>query len=398
MELDISKLEKLLYDDDDFKKLTKITNKKKRTIFNIIVKDRDELTFSRVLKYFLDPKEDHNLQDYFLREFLHLLVRNSSNNINDKEVNRIDIDTFNLNDVNVFREYSIGEDGRLDIFIELRDKFACIIENKLFSDEGNEQTLRYEKWAKKNLLNKYEIVLLCYLTPDAQISESDFFNSINFNEIITIFDPERVKSKLNLDNQFLLKNFYEWIKEVKPMNEQTKEICMNIYKKYKEEINMILLHAPTIAAFMQKIAKNINHNNSNVKAHSGKDWLTLCPDEWISNENLKYSKKCSKVWFGYDYKSNENLCLSLVVPNDEKYIEVIKNHSNEIFNKSYDNVKYYKNWGNIYYQLEIWESFIPEDYINEWKRNIKDYSEKIIDTMKKIRPIIEKDIIKIKIY
>lgn len=67
------------------------------------------------------------------------------------------------------------------------------------------------------------------------------------------------------------------------------------------------------------------------------------------------------------------------------------------FNKSYNNVKYFKNWGSIYYQLEIWESFIPEDYINEWEIKIEYYSEKIIDTMKKIRPIIEKDIIKIKI-
>ncbi|MCK4638864.1 MAG: PD-(D/E)XK nuclease family protein, partial [Bacteroidales bacterium] len=137
----ISKLEKL-EEDDDFKKLIDITKKKKKTIFDIIDKKRDELIFSSVLKYFLDPKEDHNLQDYFLHKFFHLLINDNPNNLKIKKVFREILDSSKLSDANVFKEYSIGEDGRLDIVIKLPNKLVCVVEVKLFSYEGNEQTLR----------------------------------------------------------------------------------------------------------------------------------------------------------------------------------------------------------------------------------------------------------------
>jgi hypothetical protein len=382
----ISKLEKL-EEDDNFKKIIGITKKKKRTIFDIIDKKRDELIFSSVLKYFLDPKEDHKLQDYFLHRFLHLLINNNRKNLNKRKANREILDSSNLCKANVFIEYSIGEDGRLDIFIELPNKLACVVEVKLFSYEGNEQTLRYKKWTEKNFSNKYELILLCYLTPDGQKAESDFI-SISFEKIISIFNPEKIKSKSNKDYQFLLENFYEWIKELKPMDKKTKKYCMELYKKYKAEINMILENSPKVL-FMRDTHEYIKNTNSNFEVHYSKNWLNLFPGNWLKNENEKYSK----VRVEYTFLKHDKLHMSLVIPNNEKYIDIIKKHSNKIFNKSYDNIGSFNYYQEIYLYLHKYESFVPEDNIDNWEEIIIDYSVKIVDCMKNVQSIIEKDII-----
>lgn len=389
MEININKIEELLYENDSFMKLKNIIKNKKRTIFNIIVKDSDELTFSRTLKYFFDPQEDHNLNDYFLREFLYkVAILNKSANIN-----RLYFDSLNLTQCNVHREFPIKEYGRIDVFIELKSEFALILENKLYSEEGNEQTKRYEEWASINLSKKYKHLLFCFLTPDGRLAETDKFISISINDIIPIFKNESNFDLLNQDNRYLLEHFSNWMEDLKMTDSNIKKLCQSIYKKYKNEIDLIVENAPTITSFVKDLSNYINKNGSQYVAHSGKDWMTLSPKDWIGNEKLKESSKYSKVRVEFDYFSDSsNFIMALASPNKDEFINIIKNNSNALFNANYDIVQNWNNWGNKYFVFQKWESFQIDDYIEKWDENIKYFAEQIIIKIQNVDNILSKEL------
>lgn len=392
MELDTQKIEELLFDSQEFKELKKLVENKKRTIFNIIAKESDELTFSRILKYFLDPNEDHNLGDYFLRRFISIFIK--LNNISG--ISRLYVDSLNLKNCNVHREFPIKEFGRIDIFIELDKEFALIIENKLYSEEGAEQTKRYENWAKSYISKKYKHLLFCFFSPDGKLAESEYFKSLSIGDVIPIFKNTTLINQLNQDNKFLLEHFSNWMEELKMIDTELIKTCRSIYKKYKNEINIIIENAPTITAFLKDIAISTNKKINEYYAHSATDWFTLSPKKWIEKENLKATAKYSKVRIEYNYIfDSSNLFLTLVIPNSDEFINILKNKSNELFNLEFENIQSWKNWGSIYSPIRKWESFKIEDYIDSWDDSVAEFSTLVLDNMLKVKSLLEEDLMKL---
>ncbi len=387
--MDIVKLEEMLYESDLFIELKNRIQGKQRTIFNIIVKDSDELTFSRTLKYFLDPNESHNLNDYFLREFLYKIA------LADKKTNisRLYFDSIDLSKCNVSREFPIKSYGRIDIFIELNKEFALIIENKLYSDEGVEQTKRYETWAHKEIKQHYNHLLFCYLTPDGRQAESEKFISVSINDIIPIFKNKTIEELLNNDNRFLFKHFSKWMEELNMTDDELKKLCQSIYRKYKGEIKTIMDYAPTITSYVKDIANQINKKNTVYFAHSGKDWLTISPKKWMDDSKLKESSKYSKIRLEYNYfDDSKNFHISLVFPNKNEFINLIKNKSKELFGIDYNNTLSWNNWGNKYISIQKWESFDIDNYIDAWDNNIKEFSVQIIEKMDIVDKILSDEL------
>jgi len=385
MEKNIKKLEQLIYENDDFKALSKLNQKKSKNIFEIIVKDKDELTFSRTLKYYLDPEENHNQKDYFLKKFFHLLIQKE---YYDTDLNRLKIDLFDLNKAQAYREYSIGDGGRIDILIDLPKEVLCMIEVKLLSNEEEGQTDRYFKWAEKDK-HDYKYILCCFLTPEGYAAENDYFIPLGFSDIISIFNKEFLIESMNKNNAFLLKNFINWIKELAPMDKKVKEICRNIYCNFKDEIELIVDYAPTITSFVKEITEHINDKYlKEYFAHNGRDWLTLSPRSWMDKKLLLDSKKYTTIRLEYNY-SSEVLYLLIVIPNQDHISSYLKQNSHEIFKRDFNQVKSWKNWGKLYYVLYSEENFITENIINSWDDKIKNYSTKIIEYFNKLQEILD---------
>ena len=150
---EIQKIEKLIYNDQDFKKITRHVKRNDELIFEIICKENDELTFSRTLKYFLDPSGRHHFKDLPLKQFLKALILKDRKNNNVHNLSLLYIDTLDMDQARVYREYSLNEYGRVDIVIDLAPNIFCMIEVKLHSDEGENQTKGHgvtsRQWPKK---------------------------------------------------------------------------------------------------------------------------------------------------------------------------------------------------------------------------------------------------------
>jgi len=61
------------------------------------------------------------------------------------------------------REYDIGN-GRMDIIIQNpQEGFICVIENKVYASEGDDQLMRYGNWLDKHN-REFPYSALCFLT------------------------------------------------------------------------------------------------------------------------------------------------------------------------------------------------------------------------------------------
>lgn len=378
----LKNIESLLYDDIDFQELRKFSKKKEKSIFHIICKEYDELTFSRTLKFFLDPNEEHNLQEYFLKQFLHSLVKNNSETLKTQNINRIEFDLIDLKTAKVFREYTIGDFGRLDIFIEIAGVLRIIIECKMYSFEGDEQTKRYDDWARETDDPKIKTIK-CYLSPDGHSPASPHFLPLSYNEIYDMFEDESIIKELSLDKQFLLKNFKQWLLDYMEQKQEIIDKCRKIYSKYKVEFDLIFSVMPTLKSFYSSVRDKINSKySSDYLAHSGSYWMSLSPKNWLAIEKLKESQKATILRFEID-SYGEKQYLNLVSPQSGNLHDLIlKTYKKTLQNET--KFESYKDWGKKFYPLELNESFNPENIVNEWEKNIEEYAEKSIKYMKTI--------------
>ena len=342
----IEKIEKILYQDDEFKNIESIILSKNNE-YNILIKDNDELTFSKILKYYLDPEESHGLSARFLRDFLFLLIDNARNyNIGNVELSKIEIEEIEKNEVKVFREYSLGDAGRIDIMIEVKNKLLVLIENKITSDEGINQTNRYYDYAEENM--NYENKLYAYITPDKLFPENENFIPLSFIDIRKIFKNEY--DKLYNNRTIFIKNiFIEWLEDKGPMDRKLKDLCRSVYKNHREALEIIIENAPTISAFMKDISTQINVEFSEkYKAHSGSYWMAVSPKEWIKDNKLKEARNYSSIRLQLEYYP-ELIHFSLVIPGNDILQNKILEKCEEIIGLNKDEVKIWKKLGeNIF--------------------------------------------------
>lgn len=314
----IERIAELIYEDDDFLKITKYIKSRDFHLFSAICRDRDERTLARSIRYFFDPSDYHGLGPKLLRKFLHELVVLEKEKCADSKHSKLHIDLLPLERCSVLREISFGKFGRADVVIDLPGKLYCLVELKLYSSEGTEQTNRYNKFLQSSVEDNYDIVLRCFLTPEGYPAQSDFFTSMSFEVLKKIFDDDEVLSQVNSDNHFLLDHLIRWIKELCPMDDDLKQICRSVYAKFHKEIDLIMQNAPTPTVFLEKVSSKINElAPNNYHAHSGNIWLTVSPTCWLQDKTLRKTKDYSKVYIQLSYDEKDLFHCDIIVPNKE---------------------------------------------------------------------------------
>jgi len=110
-----------------------------------------ELRHSEFIRFLLDPQATHDQGTVFLETFL------SQIGIGDVE---------NLNHARVVGELRI-QNRRLDIFIHIPGILALIIENKIWSIEGDDQVGAYQQWLIENHA-ECKVTRVVFLSPNGQ--------------------------------------------------------------------------------------------------------------------------------------------------------------------------------------------------------------------------------------
>ena len=151
-------------------------------IFNILNITRQELRHSDFLAFLLNPHRSGDIGEQFLRNFLYLLTKQDKINYN-----FIKPPYNSITNVNVYREITV-KDGRIDLLMDLivtKEKpqaVVIVIENKVDSDQHDNQLGKYRDFLYNSKYQEYQKIML-YLTPDSADSGYSEWLEINYELI-----------------------------------------------------------------------------------------------------------------------------------------------------------------------------------------------------------------------
>ncbi len=292
---DIDALEKLVL-DEDFQELSRILKSRPPNIFRILGIETNEVRWSAFLAWLLDPNEDHGLGDRFLRAFLVDVAEKSK----EKTLKINDIRSMKLLEVRVRVEECFEEEGRGDIVIRCRDdNRLCIIENKVRSSEGLDQTKRYfvagERIQKEENFNK---PIYIFLTLRGEQPKCKEFIPFSYKKLVDVLKRITVQDRYISDRaSSLIRQFYQNIEEVLDVeiDNEVRDLCRTIYTQHREAIEMVTGQRPTASSFFKELYNIIKTSYPNFKDHIETNALsrslTLSPIGW-QNQNRSYSDVC----------------------------------------------------------------------------------------------------------
>lgn len=157
------------------------------TYLDILGVSRKEVVHSNFLGWLFDSKSNHTLGDYAVRKLLEVCY----DYLPQKIQGLVAMGKYEISNLNVSREIKTDNSGILDIFMNFNlvkeddtsEKLYIIIENKIESQEHDEQTLKYQQWWENSDL-KDENVLMLYLTPQLEETlSSNRFIKVSYTDL-----------------------------------------------------------------------------------------------------------------------------------------------------------------------------------------------------------------------
>lgn len=198
-------------------------------IYTILGLENSEIRHSNFLAYLFDSKKNLNIGNTLLQNFL------QSANINKH------LYPFNLE--NIFKdgaEIEVSrENNNIDIAINIMGYAVILVENKIWSDEHDNQLFRYKNLVCQRLVNpvdklfqnKIKIPICIYLTPNGRDAKSDNdWVAVGYDKIFAIlrsFAKSKKFGQLTARQKLMILDYIEILE-------------MYIVKKNKEEIKLIL--------------------------------------------------------------------------------------------------------------------------------------------------------------
>lgn len=302
------------------KKYNLINSKKEDfNIFSILRNEYDEVNLHS--KFIVELLKNKNYGKKFIEIFLE----------------KLEIQVFNYENINIFSEYSKGINGRIDILLEFskgKEKKAIIIENKIYAEDQIGQLNRYYySMINKNYSNdELEIV---YLTLDGSEPNEESIKGLTKEE----------KEKIIIISY--KENIIEWIdvciKEVAevPIIRETLIQYKNLLKKItgKEERKLI-----------NEIEELVLSNNEYLKMIYKIDDVLR---EIKIDLQFKFWKKLEEKLNEIAVKRKMSLENKLEFPNFQYSIDLIKNYPKKKFFGLMYFIKEIENRGKLYLRIEV---------------------------------------------
>jgi len=270
--------------DHTLEELEKELNK--FNLFDVLKSTHNEYLHSSVIRWLLDPKETHGLKDYFLKNFLKKVLFLNKDDPH-LQFSPIEIDVFDFDNSLVQSEEVFSNRRRGDISItNERNKFYILIENKIFSGEGEQQTKEYVKETEKRYHDYRRLYI--FLTPDGRSPESEEFITFSYSDFIGVIDDVLTSKKEEIsDNTKFIMSQLKRNVEVNILNESNVEqLCLNIYEKHKRVIDKIIDIKPSNKQIYDSLGQSVIYDlNGDWKYHATNSYCAVYREEWRKRHN-----------------------------------------------------------------------------------------------------------------
>lgn len=221
---------------------------------------RFENVSSNILAFFLDSRQKHNLKDLVIISLLEC-------------IQDLDPSTLDLETLNVYREYTIKNQKRIDLVIEF-NKFCISIENKIFHWLHNDLEL-YEEEIDKDFKNERNFHFVLGIRKEQvkgkfiSITYEEFFTKIKSNLGFYAIKGSNTYISYLLDFMQTIENHYK----MENINKDMFQFLISNQKEIENLQNEKLKLNNALQRFILQLVQRIDCEAENVK-------------QWIYQKNV----------------------------------------------------------------------------------------------------------------
>lgn len=224
---------------------------KSGNIFDILNISKFEIRHSSVLRWLLDPNENHALGDRVLRGVIQKLASGAKGDPLEHTLHFVD-----LNNVQVLREWR-----HIDLLvISHEEKFLIAIENKIRARERKNQLSDYRKTLEKEYPGYYKLFSL--LTPAGRSSEEseeqEVWRELSYSDVIEIIESATSGNyyfHIPVDSGTIISQYIDTVRRHIMGDPRLEEACRKIYAKHRRALDLIYENRYDQAARVAEIVK-----------------------------------------------------------------------------------------------------------------------------------------------
>lgn len=211
-----------------------------------------EIRHSNLLAWLLDPMENHQLYDYFLRKTIEhlILIDENSDNLQYEEIG--EILNHSLMNSYVYREVKTDNNRFIDLLIvSKQSKLVILIENKFYSTESENQLDDYLHFVQ-HIFNDFTIIPI-YLTLNGEKPSNHQYFILTYERIQSILQTILTvhKNQLSEDVYNLIEDYNIILKEKYNPNQDQILQAIDIYRQHKSTIDSLFEETAIVSKELQ---------------------------------------------------------------------------------------------------------------------------------------------------
>ena len=239
----------------------------------------------------------------------------------DSEITPVDIDCWDLLDVEIHREWK-----HIDLLFVIeftnRSKWIVSIENKVGSKQHGNQLRRYREMVEQSFPEADKKIYI-FLTKDEETPEDESYICATYGQVHDCLKACR-DSNLHLIGQeprVLIDNYLRLLEE-KFMNEsEIAELAQKIYKQHKHALDLIYEHRPDsiklVSDKLQELLGNSSDELSIQMEKSSKSYVRFTPKAWAMDSNTH----------GPTHWGNRTILIEVVLRAKSVAFKIISSHA-----------------------------------------------------------------------
>jgi hypothetical protein len=206
-------------------------------------------------------------------------------------------------------EYCLSPERRLDLLLRSeRGGWVCVIENKILSDEGEEQTTDYYTEMMRSFPPvRFPSRLFIYLTPDGALPKSRHFLPMGYSSIEVLLASG--SGGASAFGQSAIDQYVRCVRRRVVEQERLQDICWRLYRNHRTAIDTIVRHgnfnllANKSAERVLQLLRDdrrpvITGLHVEWESSKGRDWIAIWPRHWPTGPSRRYP-----AFYGIEFKT-----------------------------------------------------------------------------------------------
>jgi hypothetical protein len=252
-------------------------------VFEAIGFGDQEVMHSHFLAFLLDPKQKHRLGNLFLRSFLRRVSQTAKEDSRPSPCDHIG--DGNLRQTTVQTEV-YTEDGRIDVLLlDVANRWAIIIENKIWTFEHSCQLQRYYRFVER-IYPGCEVFGV-YLTPLGDPPTHEKYLPLGYGAVCEVIDSILEASNLspNSDVRMSMEHYTDMVRRHIVGDSEITRLCQEIYRKHKRALDLIYEQRPDPQRSIRELLVRLIRNTEGLSykgSMAGGRFVSFRPEGWES--------------------------------------------------------------------------------------------------------------------